>query len=64
MILTAFLSEKLAPAQRLPGAHIAVEMSVQHILAVVQSDLQYICSLRRVLETNGFPSVTIARNSQ
>ena len=35
-----------------------------HILAVVQSDLQLICSLRRVLEENGFPSLTIARNSQ
>lgn len=39
-------------------------MSVQHILAVVQSDLQYICSLRHILEINGFLSVTVARNSQ
>lgn len=40
-------------------------MSVaQHILAVVQSDLQLIGSLRRFLETNGYPDVTIARNSQ
>ena len=35
-----------------------------HILAVVQSDLQYICSLRASLEDNGFPSFTVARNSQ
>lgn len=39
-------------------------MTAQHILAVVQSDLQLICSLRRVLETNGFPGLTITRNSQ
>jgi CheY-like chemotaxis protein len=39
-------------------------MTSRHILAVVQSDLQLICSLRRVLEENGFPSVTVARNSQ
>lgn len=36
----------------------------QHILAVVQSDLQLIGSLRRCLEVNGFPSLTVARNSQ
>ncbi|MGZ8901371.1 MAG: hypothetical protein ACXW3Z_14875 [Limisphaerales bacterium] len=35
-----------------------------HILAVVQSDLQLICSLRAFLDTNGYPSVTVARNSQ
>jgi DNA-binding response OmpR family regulator len=35
-----------------------------HILAVVQSDLQLIGSLRRILPDNGFPSLTIARNSQ
>ena len=36
----------------------------QHILAVVQSDLQLISSLRRFLEVNGFPSLTVARNSE
>lgn len=50
--------------KRLRGAYLGQEMSFQHILAVVQSDLQYICSLRRVLELKGFPSVAIARNSQ
>jgi DNA-binding response OmpR family regulator len=35
-----------------------------HILAVVQSDLQLICSLRGFLEVNGYSSLTIARNSQ
>ena len=35
-----------------------------HILAVVQSDLQLISSLRRVLEESGFPSLTVARNSE
>ena len=35
-----------------------------HILAVVQSDLQLICSLRDFLEKHGYPSVTVARNSQ
>src|SRR5688572_33446614 len=39
-------------------------MISRHILAAVQSDLQLICSLRRVLEENGFPSLTVARNSQ
>src|SRR5690349_7030996 len=39
-------------------------MMSRHIVAVVQSDLQLICSLRRVLEENGFPSLTIARNGQ
>ncbi len=39
-------------------------MVSRHILAVVQSDLQLICLLRRSLEENGFPSLTIARNSQ
>lgn len=39
-------------------------MAPNHILAVVQSDLQLICSLRSFLEANGYPSVTVARNSQ
>ena len=39
-------------------------MASRHILAVVQSDLQLIGSLRRRLEENGFPSLTVARNSQ
>ena len=39
-------------------------MGPNHILAVVQSDLQLICSLRGFLENNGYPSVTVARNSQ
>ena len=41
-----------------------VQMVSRHILAVVQSDLQLICLLRRVLEENGFSSLTIARNSE
>jgi len=39
-------------------------MASRHILAVVQRDLQLICALRRVLEENGFPSLTVARNSE
>src|SRR5688572_32387508 len=39
-------------------------MISRHILAAVQSDLQLICALRRVLEENGFSSLTVARNSQ
>ena len=39
-------------------------MAPTHILAVVQSDLQLICSLRTFLEASGYPSVTVARNSQ
>ena len=39
-------------------------MAAQHILAIVQSDLQLICSLRRVLETNELHSLTVARNTQ
>jgi CheY-like chemotaxis protein len=39
-------------------------MMAQHILAVVQSDLQLICALRRVLEGNGVGTLTVARNSQ
>ena len=35
-----------------------------HILAIVQSDLQLICSLRGSLEQNGYPNVSVARNSQ
>lgn len=35
-----------------------------HILAIVQSDLQLICTLRRTLELNGYPNVSVARNSQ
>jgi CheY-like chemotaxis protein len=38
-------------------------MASQQILAVVQSDLQLISSLRSFLEANSF-SVTVARNSQ
>ena len=39
-------------------------MEQEHILAVVQSDLQYICALRQILELRGFGSVSIARNSE
>ena len=39
-------------------------MTSRHILAVVQRDLQLISALRRVLGENGFPSLTVARNSQ
>lgn len=37
---------------------------LQHILAIVQSDLQLIFTLRRFLEANGYPSLSVARNSQ
>lgn len=37
---------------------------LHHILAVVQSDLPLICSLRRTLELNGYFSFSAARNSQ
>lgn len=36
----------------------------QHILAIVQSDLQLIFTLRRSLESNGYLSHSVARNSQ
>jgi CheY-like chemotaxis protein len=39
-------------------------IATHHILAIVQSDLQLICSLRGVLEQNGYPQVAVARNSQ
>jgi DNA-binding response OmpR family regulator len=35
-----------------------------HVLAIVQTDLQLICSLRATLEQNGYPNVSVARNSQ
>jgi CheY-like chemotaxis protein len=38
--------------------------AANHILAIVQSDLQLICSLRGTLEHNGYPNVSVARNSQ
>lgn len=39
-------------------------MQRQNILAVIQGDLQLICGLRRELEASGFPSLSIARNSE
>jgi len=39
-------------------------MDGQIILAVIQSDLQLICSLRNELEEHGFQAVNVARNSQ
>jgi DNA-binding response OmpR family regulator len=39
-------------------------MNGQNILAVIQSDLQFIRSLRTQLECEGFPHLSIARNSQ
>jgi len=38
--------------------------AANHILAIVQSDLQLICTLRGTLEQNGYPNVSVARNSQ
>jgi CheY-like chemotaxis protein len=35
-----------------------------HILAIVQSDLPLICTLRRTLESHGYPGFSVARNSQ
>jgi DNA-binding response OmpR family regulator len=39
-------------------------MGRQRILAVVQTDLQLICSMRSALEESGLGSLSIARNSQ
>lgn len=58
------VSEAVSTVEHGRSANLGETMSAQHILAVVQSDLQYICSLRRILEVNGHPSVTVARNSQ
>lgn len=42
-----------------------LKMDAQHhILAIVQTDLPLICSLRRTLESNGYCSFSVARNSQ
>ena len=36
--------------------------AAQHILAIVQHDLQLIFLLRRCLENHGYPSFSVARN--
>lgn len=41
-----------------------LEMDQQRILAIVQSDLQLICSMRSALEDSGLGVLSIARNSQ
>jgi CheY-like chemotaxis protein len=55
---------KVSPLRNNQSVRYSVGMVSRHILAVVQSDLQLICSLRRVLDENGFPSLTVARNSE
>lgn len=35
-----------------------------HILAVIQADLQLICSLRQVLERDGYRTLSVSRSSQ
>ena len=55
----------LEPCALARPRNILPEMGVQHhILAIVQTDLPLICTLRRTLEAYGFGGFSVARNSQ